>query len=261
MAIQEFITSFTNVDIARPSKFLVNILPNTGDLLTYTNQLPGNFIFRCENAELPGRTFGTVDQKFGSNPTQKYPIHTSYNDISLSFLVSDDMSEKTFFDIWMEYINPSQSFDFNYKDNYSATVTVYQFDVADKLSYAVNLLNAYPIVVNQLDLDWSSDGAHKLVVVFAYDYWQMAGMDALNNSDFLPKSAISSLGIGAPTFQPQPPPTVQQVAAPVDNIISATTLKTPIHGLGGDLPQATQNQITNGEVNSNILGRYTTVGK
>ena len=40
------------------------------------------------------------------------------------------------------------------------------------------MVDAYPIAVNQLDLDWSNDGYHKLTVVFAYTYWKN---NSLNN--------------------------------------------------------------------------------
>ena len=57
------------------------------------------------------------------------------------------------------------------KDNYKTDITINQYDVRAQLIYSVNLMHAFPIAVNQLDLDWSSDGHHKLAVVFAYTYY------------------------------------------------------------------------------------------
>jgi len=165
--LQNFIQSFRS-DAARPNRFEVNIFSP----LTAINQNVGrNLKFRCEAAELPGRSFGTVDQKFGSNPTQKYPIHTAYNDITLTFIVSNGLQERKFFDSWMDSVNPINTFDFKYKEEYVGQIGITQFDAQNSAVYKVYLLNAYPIAVNQLDLDWSSDGYHKLAVVFAYDYW------------------------------------------------------------------------------------------
>ena len=166
--LSSFINSFSN-DLARPSKFDVVIIPQLANVDT---SMLRQLTLRCETAELPSRTFGTVDQKFGSNPTLKFPVHSSYNDLTLNFIVSGDMSEKIFFDQWMESINPTLTFDFNYKENYQATIYVNQYDMASNTTYQCILYNAYPIVVNQLDLDWSTDSFHKLSVVFAYDYWQ-----------------------------------------------------------------------------------------
>ena len=206
--IQEFLSSFTT-DLARPNKFdvLIPLPQNVWDIRTSPQQLA----LRCENAELPSRTMGTVEQKFGSNPSQKFPYHTAYNDMTLTFIVSDDMSEKIVFDNWLEYINPTSTFDFNYKDNYSTTITITQYDVKNEQSYAVTLIKAYPISVNQLDLDWSSEEHHKLTVVFAYDYWQSDNLaeiasslpttqlQSLNGIDFTLLSSIGNGGYSPPT--------------------------------------------------------------
>jgi hypothetical protein len=182
--IENFLRSFSN-DIARPNRFDVRIiLPNSIiDNLNIKNNSTSGIVrtlaLRCEATELPGRTFGTVDQKFGSNPTTKFPIHSSYNDLSMTFIVSDTMIERTIFDVWMEYINPTTSFDFDYKKNTVSDIAVIQYDLQDTPVYTVNFYNAYPIVVNQMDLDWSNDGYHKLTVVFAYDYWQNQGIEKL----------------------------------------------------------------------------------
>ena len=166
--IQDFVNSFTT-DIARVNRFDVVFLPPDKMMSDFYLE---EMFYRCEAANLPGRTFGTVDQKFGSNPTQKYPMHASYEDITLSFIVSDDMKERTFFDIWMEFVNPSKTFDFAYKDNYvSPSIFIQQYDQYNIPTYRISLVNAYPVSVNQMDLDWAADGYHKLTVTFAYTRW------------------------------------------------------------------------------------------
>ena len=178
-SINDFRASFKK-DLARPNRFDVNI-PVPITLFPYLNTSRA-LTFRCDNTQLPSRTFSTTEQKFGSNPVQKFPYQSSYNDITMTFLVSDDMSEKIFFDAWMEYINPSLSFDFNFKADYTSTLTVNQYDVTNKLSYSINLIDAFPVSVNQLDLDWSNDDVHKLSVDFAYTYWQNNSIQALGSS-------------------------------------------------------------------------------
>jgi hypothetical protein len=135
-----------------------------------------------------------MDQKFGSNPIEKYPYQPQYNDVELTFVVSDDMSEKIFFDSWLEYINPSYTFNFKYKSDYATTVTINQYDVASNKTYSINLIDAYPIAVNQLDLDWSNTDYHKLTVVFAYTYWQNNSIQAFGTS--LLQTAISKITAG-----------------------------------------------------------------
>ena len=47
-----------------------------------------------------------------------------------------------------------------------------QYNVFNDLTYAVDFYDAYPISMNQMDLDWSqNDSYHKLTVTFAYTRW------------------------------------------------------------------------------------------
>ena len=136
------------------------ILPTNSKQLSY----------RCEVSQLPGRTFATTDRKtYG--PTEKLPYITTYNDIDLTFLLDGDMSQKYFFDSWLDLVNPKTTNNFNYKSDYSTSIIINQYAVDNKLTYYAELVDAYPISMNQLDLDWSSDGIHKLTVTFAYTKW------------------------------------------------------------------------------------------
>lgn len=178
-SITEFLGSF-KTDVARPNRFDVTI-PAPLPMLYY---LPTsrNLTLRCESAQLPSRTFATADQKIGSNPIEKHAYQSNYNESEMTFIVSDDMSEKIFFDAWMEFINPTLSFDFNYRNDYISTLTVNQYSVDNKKTYSINLIDAFPVSVNQLDLDWSNDGHHKLTVVFAYRYWQNNSIQKFGDS-------------------------------------------------------------------------------
>ena len=175
-SINDFKASF-QTDLARPNKFQVNI-PVPLTLIPYVSNAK-NLVYRCENANLPGRTFATLEQKIGSNPVEKYPYMTTYNDMSLTFIVDDDMSQRVFFDAWLNYINPQYNNNFRYKNNYATIITINQYNVSNELTYSVNLYDAYPISMNQLDLNWSDDGFHKISVDFAYTYWQNNSLQAL----------------------------------------------------------------------------------
>jgi hypothetical protein len=204
-SISNFAASF-KTDLARPSRFDVQI-PVPLPLIPFRNT-SRNLSFRCEIAQLPSRTMATAEQKFGANPIEKFPYHSTYNELDLTFIVSDDMSEKIFFDSWLEYINPTYSFDFKYKSDYSTTIVINQYDVIGNKTYSINLVEAYPIAVNQLDLDWSSTEHHKLTVVFAYTYWQNNSIQALGTS--LLQTAISRItagfgGLGVPNPLPDTP--------------------------------------------------------
>ena len=189
-SISDFRSSFY-LDVARPSRFDV-ILPPPLKLMVPYAFVSRNLMFRCEVSELPGRTFGTLDRKI-YGPIEKHPYVTSYNEVTMTFLVSEDMSERVFFDAWMELINPRSSYDFNYKSEYSTRILINQYNSAHIPIYSTMLIDAFPISMNQMDLDWSNENsAHKLTIVFAYHTWEPLSITGLiggllNSIEFVPK--------------------------------------------------------------------------
>jgi len=175
-SINDFKASFTT-DLAKSARFDVSI-PVPLTMILYV-QSAKSLTYRCQNAQLPGRTLSTVEQKIGSNPVEKYPNLTTYNDIDLTFIIDDDMNQKVFMDAWLNFIHPNYNYNFRYKGDYATTITVNQYDVSGDLTYSVDLIDAFPISMNQLDLDWSSDGNHKLNVTFAYTRWRNNSLQAL----------------------------------------------------------------------------------
>jgi hypothetical protein len=198
-SINDFKSSF-NKDLARPSRFDV-VIATPLVMIPYISDAR-KLTYRCETAQLPGRTLATTEQKIGSNPVEKYPYQTTFNDIDLTFLVDDDMSQKLFFDIWLELINPSFTYNYQYKSNYASVITVNQYDLTNKLTYSVDLFDAYPISVNQMDLDWSSESNHKISVTFAYTRWQNNSLQNLGQrlGQELLTTVVSGVFGGAPGF-------------------------------------------------------------
>lgn len=207
--INNFVSQFRKTELARPYNFDVTIYPSSSFLSTITgSSLLGKlflakifsdgktFKTKCEAAELPARMFSVVDQKtYG--PLERTPIQNSYGPISLSFLCSDDMSEKKFFDNWMEVIsisNPLGSvagvvdelisdalgidlgigtrYDFLYKDDYSSSIELTQYNLSGSASYKVLLMEAWPFAVEAMPLRWSSGSEyHRVNVSFYYKYF------------------------------------------------------------------------------------------
>lgn len=179
--IKDFINTFSKTEVSRPCNFTVSIIPTKSINATVEK----NLIFRCETAELPGRTFSLVDQKtYG--PIEQYPIQSAYNKSNMVFICSDTMEEKIYFDDWMNrisYSTPTYSktpsaavsisvkFDFEYKVNYFADVMINQHDVTGKIIYRAVLVEAFPVECHSIGLNWSQfNDYNRLNVTFAYRY-------------------------------------------------------------------------------------------
>lgn len=130
---------------------------------------------QCDTAELPGKTLQTADVKI-YGPTFKIPYQKQYNDISLSFICTNDFYERKLFDAWINAIMPSDTNNLRFaKDEgtrYMTDIQILQYDDFIKQIYSVKLIDAFPIGLAAQPLTWSDDGYHRLTIQFTYQKFE-----------------------------------------------------------------------------------------
>lgn len=184
--------------LAKSCRFAVRINPPT--FLTFSTQNTDNKVsnatilndltYLCEAAEMPGRGFINADVRY-YGPNQKLPVLTQYEDTTMTFLCRTDSYERQFFDDWMEYINPTNTFNFNFRNDYQTTIEIMQFSEyesapnsrAPQETYRITLFNAYPLLVNPQPMTWADDQLMRLAVTFTYHKWKRVGRDKQPKSE------------------------------------------------------------------------------
>ena len=64
-----------------------------------------NLAFRCERVSLPGRIIVTSPYKEGNyGLVREYPTNAVYQPVDATFIMSEDYSEKIFFELWQDLI-------------------------------------------------------------------------------------------------------------------------------------------------------------
>ncbi len=150
-----------------------------------TNAESEHLKFKCEDAELPGKTFETSTVKdYVIN--RKPVLGVSYADLNLTFICSSDMRERLYFDEWMENILGTNTKRVTYYDNYvskSIKINLYEgpiikpkdnpTNVELRKSCTYTIKNAYPVAITAQDLSWSKEDNLKLTVNFNYECWEV----------------------------------------------------------------------------------------
>ena len=156
---------------------------------------------QCETAELPGRTLMTHEAKV-YGPTYKVPYQSQYNEMTLTFLCTNEFWERKLFDRWIEAIMPSDTNNMRYaKDEatrYMTPIKVIQYDDFIKQIYAVELVDAFPIGISAQPLSWSEDGFHRLSVQFAYQRYK----PVYTGSYDIAAAAAALFGVGLNKISP-----------------------------------------------------------
>lgn len=171
--------------LVRACRFAAVIRP-TGRFITSLSNVVEDLTYLCEVAEMPGRGFMNVDLRY-YGPNFKLPFQSQYEDMNMTFLCRTTSLERQFFDDWMLVINPVNTWDFNYRDDYRSEIDIFQFGefgVEDQDSagpeavYRFTLHNAYPVLVNPQPVTWAdADQFQRLIVSFTYTHWSRKGLD------------------------------------------------------------------------------------
>lgn len=162
--------------LAKSCRFAVRINPQGSQVTSISGGFQNDLMYLCEAAEYPGRGFLNVDVRH-YGPNFKLPYQSTYEDITLTFLCRNESIERLFFDNWQMVINPIDTFNFSYRDDYRAQIDVFQIDDKGDAQYHFSLLDAYPVLVNPQQLTWADDQFLRLGVTFTYSWWTRPNVD------------------------------------------------------------------------------------
>jgi hypothetical protein len=175
--------------LLKSARFIVRIMPQ-GRLITPQpglTPITRDLMYLCEIADMPGRSFDTFGVRY-YGPQEFFPMLSNYmnSEISFTFLCRNQGVEREFFDNWMTLINPPNTFDFNYRDDYKAEIDVFQFsDVGEEptANYKITLINAWPSMLSPQPMTWADDNFQRLVMTFNFTKWIRKGIDPEPRTD------------------------------------------------------------------------------
>ena len=134
----------------------------------------------CESVTLPSRALSTNEYTNGTQ-TKKIPYTYIDEDVVMEFNLSGDYYPKLVMDNWIESILQPDGFVAQYKNNFVADIQIYGQDINDNNVYKINLINAYPISVGDIQLSNANENTiGKFQVSFAYDRFEFEAGDFTN---------------------------------------------------------------------------------
>lgn len=135
-------------------------------------------VIMCENASFPGAAIGTQPNRI-YGPVREFAYERIYSgDIALTFRMDEQMQIRSLLSAWHELINDTNTGDFNYYDDYTADIYVYQYPVKQEGStrkpiYGIHIEEAYPKSIGEVTLGYDQTNTYsKQTVDFAFRRWR-----------------------------------------------------------------------------------------
>ena len=144
--------------------------------------LPGGIDMRrqlsllCDTATLPTKSLATYEKSI-YGPVKAMPYRMTFTEASMSFIMTDGMTEKKYFDAWQNKIVDQDSGNIGYFDDYVVNINIKKFshiaEGSTDPTYEVDLIDAWPSIVAEVQLSHSGGGeAMKLPVTFQFKKWK-----------------------------------------------------------------------------------------
>ena len=196
--------------LAKGNRFNVIFTPPKQTLLNFdlesivSSAISGNFSAKnlindprdismlCDSVSIPGKQISTIDYQ-AQKQSIKIPYGTLHDDVSLTFLLTNDYYMKSVFDQWINNIVNTDTYGVAYKRDIVTDVIIQQLDEQNTPIYGVKLEGAFPTTMNEILLsNESTDTIQKLNVSFSYDRYVPQG--ALSSTGSAIRSALSIFG-------------------------------------------------------------------
>lgn len=181
--IQEILSNINGQNgLLTPAHFMVTVttssVMNEGHALRI---IP----FFCDTAQIPGVSYQSQEiLRYGYGVPEKRPTLAVFSEWTASFYCDVNGDIRKFFEEWMGVIsnlNISQKgrttnglnvYDFQYPNKYQTIIEIAQFDSSGEIVNIYKLINAYPVMISEQQMDWSQgDAILKNNITFAYEYW------------------------------------------------------------------------------------------
>ena len=183
----------------------VNGLSKSSKFMAYFRKYPNGIAqmgtdrelsFLCDAVSVPGISYQTDEiRSSGYGNIEKRPYATIYQDVTLNFFCDNDGLVVDFMHKWLQAVfnfNDKSSPDsisnrglppntFAYPKDYFGTIEIVQYfdeDEDQKEVFSIQLQEAYPISMGDIQLDWNNqDTLTKIAVTFTYTYWTSSSTD------------------------------------------------------------------------------------
>lgn len=185
-----FISEIRNSSVAKTNLFDVEVTPPR---ILGGSETARKLSLYAEGAQLPGRNIQTDQLKrFGVGPQEKVPYSMQYNDITLNFIGDGKGEIYKFFYRWMHGIvrgdysvsspkadsNGKAPYEVQFKDQYAVPITITMYNEQGSPVLVSKLIDAFPVNVSEVGLNWSDSNMMTFPVTFSYLYTELSNADA-----------------------------------------------------------------------------------
>jgi len=154
--------------------------------------------FLCENVALPTKSLSAGEKSIYGIAYQM-PYKMAYQELSMTFMLTEDMAQKKFFDAWQNKIIDPDSGNLKFYEDYVSTILIRKHkrtssDFGASVPYEITLQGAWPSIVAEVQLSHGGGNeVARLPVTMQYKKWISGNVTGIvGGRVFVPDDTASS---------------------------------------------------------------------
>ncbi len=172
--IANFKSELNKNGMARTSYYEVMVNGPTDDLSQPSNQ--SSMTMRAEAVSFPGRTLTTSESKV-YGPARQIPVDSSYEPVTITFLLSENYRESEYFQKWHDKIVGNyrrvngldkNMYDLQYYDSCVGRITYKMYNELGKETLTRTLEEVYPSTIGAIEMSYITNEPARIQITFNY---------------------------------------------------------------------------------------------
>lgn len=207
--IGSFVNNLGTAGTLPTNKYVVQMsgqLIGGGAAIAGVSSISQLIALRAESVHVPGFALtGESNNRYGIGPRQRFPSNINFTESTITFLDDGNNNIWKFLYGWANNIiqfsgQVTPTYRLGYKSQYAQTITIYILDNMGNNITTIDLLEAFPISVNGINLSWAdNNNLMRITASFSFTRWNER---SISSSIPNPLSLINFGPIIPPTSAP-----------------------------------------------------------
>ena len=211
MAMKEFMTKIKGSGVARPNKYQVTVFP---PIATGGPAAPRDLAMMAESVTFPGQNHRAGTDMLRHGPQREVVQGMTYGPFSMTFICTEGMPEKKFFEEWQEFIVNKETWEPKFYNQYVGTIVLEALNVAEQTTYTCTIHEAYPKTINSQDFSYGATGAYQTISVeITYRWWESETTPVAGTTGS--PSGVTGTASSWTNPNGNPTPTIRSTGSPV----------------------------------------------
>ena len=164
------------------NRFECNIYPPR--LLAVESSLTRKVSQRVKDVSMPDRTLRSVPNTNIYGPMHDIIQGQTYGALSVTFYLSQDMIERTYFEEWQKTTFDYQTYNINYYREYIGRMEIFALNEEDDRKYGVSVEEVFPDTIGNVAFTQdANNAANTCQIGFKFRYYRNIGYEVPSGED------------------------------------------------------------------------------